>query len=172
MNKNQSQSGFGKIDIILSVVAVLLLGVIADIIISHTSKPSKTNTAGNGSSHAKPAYKFDPKDTYAILSPADTASKKAECSQAVITGQDGAPSPVTCTNGDLNISEWQALVNIYPASVMELYSSASQVTITKTVCIDLSSGKTTVPVEDSAYHIAALYYGWKYQPNLVATAKC
>lgn len=172
MKKNQAQSGFGKIDVILSVVAVILLGLIVGIVISHTTKPAKTAASSKSINHTKPKYNFDPKDTYATLSPAISPSNKAECAQAVTTAQNGSPVPVTCANGDLNISEWQALEKIYPASVMVLYPSASLVTIEKTVCIDLSSGKTSVPIEDSAYHIASLYYGWKYQANLVANDKC
>jgi hypothetical protein len=109
-------------------------------------------------------------NSYAILSPATVASKTAECSQAITRAADGSSSPIKCTSGDLNVTEWNDIKSSYVPSVMSLGYSATSPQVQAAACSDLKSTKTTNVVEENAYQISALYYGWNFSADPVQAA--
>ena len=102
-------------------------------------------------------------NAYAILKPASVPSKTAECSQTVTFSSDGDSGPVSCSNGDLNVLEWQALSALEP-KVLTLGYGASESEVESTLCSDVSANISNV-LETTSYQIAALYYGWNFSSD-------
>jgi hypothetical protein len=107
---------------------------------------------------------------YAILKPATVPSKTAECQQTLTYASNGNPSPLQCTNGDLNVLAWNALSALEP-TVMKLGYNASQSQVESAICVDAnvadldSTPAISEPLEASAYALASLYYGWSFNLN-------
>lgn len=113
--------------------------------------------------------------SHTILAPATVPSKTGECGQTVTRAVDGSSGPLTCNsvgidNGDLNIDEWNDILNTYAPyipAVMTLGYNATYAQVEVAVCKDGASGKGTSVIEDNAYQISALYYGWHFSTDPV-----
>ena len=108
--------------------------------------------------------------SYSILKPAIVPSKTAECSQALTYSSDGNPSPIQCSNGDLNELAWNALAALEPI-VMKLGYQPSTQQVISAICTDGNAANAdstpaiAAPIETSVYRIASLYYGWHFSIN-------
>jgi hypothetical protein len=107
---------------------------------------------------------------FAVLSPASVASKTAECSQQVSYSSNGNSGPIQCSNGDLNVLEWNTLAALEP-SVMTLGYGATAAQVQSALCKDASDSSSDANtsnsniIEGTTYHIAALYYGWSFSSD-------
>jgi hypothetical protein len=95
------------------------------------------------------------------LPPAVVPAHGAVCSTQLHDGADGNIGPLTCSNGALNELAWSALVG-NNLLVMSLGPNVNQDQVLRAMCNDLASGGSTVPVEQSAYTLSALYYNWQF----------
>jgi hypothetical protein len=108
-----------------------------------------------------------------VLSPATVAPKIAECSQKLTYASNGDSSPIQCSNGDLNVLEWNALSALEP-SVMTLGYNATESQVESALCSDAgdsdSDANTNASniIETTTYQISALYYGWNFSSNPAA----
>jgi hypothetical protein len=161
------QDGFGIYELVVGIViAVIFVGLVYVVFVRHTGsktdKSSTLNTSSSGSSSSS--------SPYAVLSPASVASKAAECAQAITYSTNGSPTPIQCSNGDLNKTAWQALSALEP-SVMGLGYAASVAQVQTAICNDAnaadedSSASTSNAIEMSVYQISKLYYGWDFSSD-------
>lgn len=98
-----------------------------------------------------------------ILPPAAIPPKVDECSEQLSIGADGNAGPTTCSHGRLNSLAWNYFAKGNPL-VMALGPDATPDEITIAMCADLAHG-STIPIETSAYDLAALYDGWSFGIN-------
>jgi hypothetical protein len=92
-----------------------------------------------------------------------------ECSQTLTFSNDGNFSPLVCGNGQsLNALAWKAAAPDSP-QVMGLGPSATAPQVSAALCADLT--RSTIPIEQSAYALAAMYYGWNlgFTPHSIFT---
>jgi hypothetical protein len=92
-----------------------------------------------------------------------------ECSEALTHAQDGTFSPLTCNNGQaINVLAWSAAAPLSPR-LLALGSAATAAQVSTALCADVTN--STIPLEQSAYTLAALYYGWNlgFTPHSVFT---
>jgi hypothetical protein len=107
---------------------------------------------------------------YKILKPANIPPKVAECKQSLIYASNGNLSPVKCSNGNLNILAWNAISAQEP-KVMRLGYSPTQSQVQSAMCSDASAANIdssvaiSAPIEETAYYLSALYYGWNFSIN-------
>ena len=107
---------------------------------------------------------------YSVLKPAIVPSKTAECSQTLTYSSDGNPSPIQCSNGDLNELAWNALAALEPI-VMKLGYQPTTQQVISAICTDGNAANAdstptiAAPIETSVYRIASLYYGWHFSIN-------
>lgn len=97
----------------------------------------------------------------AILDPAQVAPKVDECSQQLQFAVDGTAGPLKCAGGALNGLAWQyyAKANL---AIMAAGRDATPGQVNTAFCVDRNNSNETVPKEQAAYQLAALYYGWKF----------
>jgi hypothetical protein len=156
-----------------------MLGFIIMALISfsifHHLHHNQNTTASNNSSRATTSSAAGlSTNQYATLSPATVPSKAAECSQQVTFSSNGNSGPVQCSNGDLNVTVWNALATLEP-SVLSLGYSASVSQIETALCNDVKSSQSDANtnnssvIEATVYQISALYYGWNFptDPTIV-----
>ena len=146
---------------VMAVAAFLIIaGVIFGIYILATNTPSTlTGQTAANTSTGNP-----------VLKPATVPSKIAVCQQGLTYASNGNPSPVQCNDGALNELAWNALSAQEP-TVMTLgyYPTISQVEAA--MCKDAnaanldSSAAISGPLEETAYQLASLYYGWSFNLN-------
>jgi hypothetical protein len=167
-NLNINKQGFVLTEIIIvTTLLVLIFGGIYLIFHSSTnsdgSKVSDTSSSKNATN-----------SKYSVLAPATVPSKVAECDQALTYSSDGNPSPIKCTNGSLNVLEWNALATLEP-KVMSLGYSVTAPEVQSNICSDANAADADSSVgasnafEESVYQISALYYGWNFtsDPSIV-----
>lgn len=150
--------------IILSVILlVVTLGIGAYIW-------SVVNTKAVGGQPATGSTNTSSSNAYAVLKPATVPSKIAECQQAITYASDGNPSPVRCSNGDLNILAWDAISAQEP-TVIKLGYSPTLSQLESSMCADARAANLDhniavyTPLEATAYELASLYYGWNFNIN-------
>jgi len=155
---NQNNSGFSAVEIAFVLVILIGLCLSGYLLFNNTHKTN--NQATSGSSATSTSSSTSP---YAVLSPATVASKTAECSQQLVFSSNGDSGPVTCTNGDLNITEWDGLAALEP-SIMTLGYTATVAQVESALCADVRANISN-PIEVTNYQISALYYGWNFSSN-------
>jgi hypothetical protein len=163
MSKTQLSASFFVSLVVVILGAILVIGA-AGYIIFHSSskKPTETKTLTSASAKITPAKN----KAYAVLTPASVPSKTAECSTPISYDSSGASGPVQCSNGDLNILEWQAVAALEPR-ILSLGYNVTLQQVEATVCLDIETNSVPL-IEKTAYQIAALYYGWNFPSNPTA----
>lgn len=158
--------GFMSFAAIFVVFVLIVVGVVGYMIVHKDSNQPSTATSGTSTkTQAPPAA-----NSYAVLSPATVASKTAECSTPIAFQSNGNSGPIQCPNGDLNVTEWNALAALEP-SVMSLGYSATAAQVQTALCNDANASnsdantKNSFVVEQTVYQITALYYGWSFPSN-------
>lgn len=140
---------------------VALAGAAAGLLLSHGGLiATATGQAARGSA----AKATSSSSTIAAagpfaLAPASTPPEVDECSMQLQIGADGSAGPLTCPNGRLNVLAWQRVAQGNPL-VMALGPNATPDQALRAMCSDLHT--SSIPIETSAYRLAALYYGWKF----------
>jgi hypothetical protein len=158
-------AGFISYEAIFAVLVLVALGLTGYFILHDSNKtaapvitPSKTTGAPSTT------------NAYAVLSPATVPSKVAECNTPITFASNGNSGPIQCSNGDLNVTEWNALSALEP-SIMSLGYGATPSQIQPALCNDANASdsdantKNSIPVEMTVYQISALYYGWNFSTN-------
>jgi hypothetical protein len=149
--------------LIICLLAYLFLH--ADLSSGQSSVAKQNNTA---SVSGRPSSA--PSNAYAALSPATVPSKAAECAQVLTFNSNGTSGPLTCAGGELNVTEWEALSALEP-TVLTLGYGASAPQVQTALCNDVSVSQSDANtqnanlVEQNAYQMAALYYGWVFSAN-------
>ncbi len=142
-------------------LAVLAIGFGVFYLFRGSTVPSNTGLSSSTGNTVNP---------FATLKPAIVPSKTPECQQTLTYASSGEPSPVQCSNGDLNVLAWKALAALEP-TVMKLGYTSSQSQVMSAMCTDINvanqdaTSALSEPVEASAYQLASLYYGWHYNIN-------
>jgi hypothetical protein len=95
------------------------------------------------------------------LPPATVPPRVSECSQPLTIDQDGNAGPLTCSNGDLNVTAWKYFAKDN-GSILALGPGATPAQARKALC---GVRNSTRPIEESAYALAQEYYGWRFQLN-------
>ena len=157
--------GFTVIDAIITVVTCLVV-VFIGLTLQRALRHSGSNTPSPASGNTSPAANTGSSSQYAVLAPATVPSKTPECSQSLTFASDGNSGPVTCSNGDLNATEWNSLTTLEP-SVMTLGYDATAAQVQSALCADVSANVSN-PIEITVYQIASLYYGWHFSSNPAA----
>jgi hypothetical protein len=85
--------------------------------------------------------------------------KRDECTQQLTFGADVTVGPISCPNGDINVLAWQGMAKDNPL-IMTLGPYATPGQVEEAMCADLPN--STNPIEEDAYNISALYYGWSF----------
>jgi len=98
------------------------------------------------------------------LPPARTLPVIALCSQPLITIPGASATPLTCTNGALNVLAWKFYATLSPR-VLSAGTAATDRTVRAAMCADWIRGHATAPEERSAYELAAAYYGWNFDTD-------
>jgi hypothetical protein len=172
---SKNQAGFTAFEVVTLMVVVLVIGAFAAHFITHrthttTNSGSGSTTASTGASSTT-APSSAP--VYTILPPATVPSKTAECTQAISFASNGNSGPVTCSNGNLNVTEWNALSGIEP-TVMTLGYSPTAAQVQSALCSDANASDSDAntsnshAIEATVYQISALYYGWNFSPSPTA----
>lgn len=159
----QKQSnGFAMIEslIVACVVVVCVLGLHLILTHHHTDNHPANSTATNTQ---QTSVGTSGSSSYAVLSPATVPSKVAECDQNITFTSNGNSSPIQCANGDLNVTEWNALSALEP-KVMTLGYKATAAQVQAALCSDVDANVSN-PIELTVYHITSLYYGWHFSTN-------
>jgi hypothetical protein len=162
---SSSSAGFVVFGVILMLLVLLVIAVTGYFIFhdNHSHSPAASSTTSSQATST-------PKNSYATLSPATVPSKAPECSTPISFQGNGNSGPIQCPNGDLNVTEWNALSALEP-TVMSLGYSASASQVQAALCKDAtasaSDANTTNSfiVEGTVYQITALYYGWSFPSN-------
>lgn len=163
-------SGFSTIEVIFVLLIVLALGLVGYFILHKHSLLTKNTPPSNASNTSPSTTTTSKTDPYAVLSPATLPSKTAECSQPLTFDSSGNSGPVQCSNGELNILEWNALSALEP-TVMTLGYSPTIAQVQSDLCSDANASssdantKNSYVVEATVYQISALYYGWSFSTN-------
>jgi hypothetical protein len=108
------------------------------------------------------------------LVPATVAPVVDECTHQLFTAVDGTVGPLTCPGNKINTLAWQYYAKFNPL-IMTLGRFATEGQVANTYCYDLKNSTIgTLPKEDEAYQISALYYGWQFAlaPDYGHTLKC
>lgn len=108
----------------------------------------------------------------ATLVPATVPPKVDECSSQLRFAVDGTAGPLKCRDGRLNALAWQYYAK-FNLVVMTLGRAATPGQVQEAMCTDARNPQMTIPKEQSAFELAALYYGWRFviSPD-AATVRC
>lgn len=154
-----AKNGYSLLESLIVLVVVILLAGAGYFIYKenhkHTSSVTKSVAAKQTNNPTNSAY--------ATLTPATVPSKVVECSQQISYASNGVPDPVQCSNGDLNVTDWQALAALEP-KVLTLGYDATASQVQSTLCSDVDANISN-PIELTVYQIASLYYGWNFSSN-------
>jgi hypothetical protein len=142
---------------ILLVLALLVVITVSYVLYTNYHADREATTPASNVPTSSSSSSSNP---YVVLSPATVAPKVAECSQPLTYYTNGTSGPIQCSNGDLNVSEWDSL-SALELKVMTLGYGASESQVESTICSDLNTNAGTL-IEQTAYQISALYYGWSY----------
>lgn len=142
----------GVVIVVLALFGYFLYSTASQKIVNVKGQPTSISS---GSSSSTP--------TYTILPPATVAPKVAECSEDITFASNGDSGPVQCSNGDLNVKEWQSLAALEP-TVFKLGYDANVSQVQTALCNDVKANISN-PIEVTVYQIAALYYGWNFNTN-------
>jgi hypothetical protein len=152
--------GFGAVEALITLCLILIFVFLGYYVVhrqsSGPSTGSSTGSSSTGSSSSNTS-------SNGVLSPATVPSKVTECTQTVSFSTDGVPSPIQCSNGDLNTYAWQSLAALEP-KVLDLGYNATSQSVQATLCSDVKGNISNV-IEENAYKIASLYYGWSFSIN-------
>src|ERR1017187_3778882 len=165
-NSQNSNAGFALIKTLVLLVVLVALGFLSHFVSHSIFKPSENSSTTN----VAPGAVTSSSANYAVLTPATVPSKTPECSQQLTYASNGNPSPISCSTGYLNILAWNAL-SALELKVMTLGYSATPSQVQPTLCVDAnaadadSSVNASNAIEESAYQISALYYGWSFTTN-------
>lgn len=156
--------GFGGLELVMAIVIVILLCAVGWYVYKDHNKttPVKVVTITKTVTKTTPATSNTPSN-YSILSPAIVNSKTAECSTPITIANDGTSGPETCSNGELNTTEWNYLAKTTTLSIMTLGYSATEQQVTNALCNDTDGtvrDGATLPIEGVALDMSSLYYGW------------
>jgi hypothetical protein len=99
-----------------------------------------------------------------VLPPAAIPPVVSVCSEQLFIAVNGTVSPLTCPDGSLNVRAWQHHART-DRFVMRLGPDATPEDVGRAMCSDLDRAATTIPQEEEAYRLAAIYYGWDYALN-------
>jgi hypothetical protein len=167
MNSSRdSNAGFTLVKTVILLVVLVALGFLSHFVSHSIFKPSENSAMTNVVSGAATS----PSASYAVLTPATVPSKTPECSQQLTYASNGSPSPVSCSNGYLNMLAWNAL-SALELKVMTLGYSATPSQVQSALCVDAnaadadSKASASNAIEESAYQISAIYYGWSFATN-------
>src|SRR5665213_850368 len=153
---------FTAIKVLMVIPALIILAIVIHLITHSGRKANPTPppvTSHNDISPAATPAAYP----YATLSPATVPSKTAECNQPITFAGNGNSGPVTCGNGDLNATEWNALAALEP-TVMSLGYGPTASQVQTALCNDANASnsdantKNSLIVEATVYQITALYY--------------
>ena len=95
-----------------------------------------------------------------ILAPAKVMPAVALCTTPVQAYQDGNAGPLFCRNGALNMAVWNWFESSLHPAVMAAGPGLSATAQEAALCAR-NGGNMTNPELESAYWLAAAYYGWK-----------
>jgi len=166
MGKLKNSRGFALLEAFPLIVFIVLVILAAYFIFIHSSSASNAANASGSSTNTSSTTN----NPYAVLSPATVAPKTAECSEPIVYGADGSPSPIQCPNGELNSTAWNALSALEP-SVMSLGYNATEAQVQAAICSDAnaadedSSASTSSAIETAIYQISKLYYNWSFSSD-------
>lgn len=152
--------GYTALEALVVLVVIAAVAVGGYLVYNHSHKNAST-TKENQSNTASSTPPTN--SAYATLSPATVASKTAECNQSIAYASNGVPGPVQCANGELNVTDWDALAALEP-KVLSLGYSASASSVQSALCSDVQANISN-PIEQTVYQIASLYYGWNFSPS-------
>jgi hypothetical protein len=155
----QNAKGFSAVEIAFVLVVITGVCLSGYLLLrdSHkSSRPSESNNSATGTDATT-------NTAYAVLSPATVPSKTAECTEAISFSSNGDSGPITCSDGNLNVTEWNGLAALEP-TVMTLGYGATSAQIQSALCADVRANISN-PIEVTTYQIAALYYGWDFNPS-------
>jgi hypothetical protein len=161
VNSDKSSNGFALFEILIAAVLLVVL-VLAIHFITHTGDHTKTPLVASATKSSTTST-TNSSNSYATLSPATVPSKTAECSQQLTFSSNGTSGPLTCSSGDLNSLEWDALAALEP-SVFKLGYGATAVQVQAALCADVGANVSN-PIELTVYQVASLYYGWNFSTN-------
>lgn len=153
--------------IFLGCLLIIFLIFIGSIIFSH--KANKSDSIHQDKVIKSQSYT----NTKAVLAPATVPPKVYECNQPISFNSDGSSGPISCPNGDINVTEWNALAALEP-KILTLGYNASENQIEETLCSDVRANISN-PIEKVNYQIASLYYGWQFNndpTNVLGSAGC
>jgi len=158
-----NEKGFSAVELIMVIIIIALIGVVGYLVhkdhqpakVAATTKSTELTTAPSTA------------NLYKVLPPATIASKTAECSQQLTTANDGSTGPITCSNGYLNVLEWNDLFKSDTPAFITLGYNATETQVQTAICSNLMNNNLdkTMVIEGNAYSIAALYYGWNFSTN-------
>lgn len=100
----------------------------------------------------------------AALAPASIPPVVDECSVPLSIGANGNAGPLLCEGGKLNTRAWEYFAKNSPL-VMALGPNVIPDQVLRAMCSDLQAEPpqgSTIPIELSAYQLAATYYGWDF----------
>jgi prepilin-type N-terminal cleavage/methylation domain-containing protein len=170
-NKTDQEKGFTFVELLFGLVIIaLIIFMIYIIFVRHTSVKNTSTSATSSSTGSSPSGKSNSTSPYAVLAPATVDSKVTECDQPITYGTNGSPTPIQCSNGNLNATAWNALSALEP-TVMSLGYSATSAQVQTAICNDAnaadedSSANTSNAIEMTVYQISSLYYGWNFSSN-------
>lgn len=169
MIRLQKDSGAAITPLLIAAVCFLVVVTVGYSVYSRTAASSQASQ----SLQLKPSTNNTNQNNYSILKPATVPSKTAECSQTLSYASNGNPTPVQCSNGQLNILDWQAISALEP-TVLKLGYSPTAVQVKAAICKDGndanldSSASISAPLEANAYQLASLYYGWHFNIDVIS----
>jgi hypothetical protein len=165
---------------LLASAAAFLLLLLACYAVLNNNQGTQSTGVKMTSAAATANISKSSKDIYAILAPAIVPSKTAECSTPITYNSNGTSGPLTCSNGDLNVLEWNALSALEP-KVMTLSYGSTVAQIQAAMCTDANDSASDESTADSnliesiTYQISAAYYGWGFNPSpttVLSNASC
>ena len=104
------------------------------------------------------------------LPPAQDLPVANLCAKPIVTTTDGNATPLTCSNGALNVRAWN-YYSLISASVLGLGLNPTQGQVESAICDDLKHNHATRTQETSGYKLASTYYGWAFNID-VAKLTC
>jgi hypothetical protein len=145
-------------------LALLAVGFLAGC--SSTPSSSSGNSGGGGNPCATTSCGSNSTPTSTptavtppVLLPAQVPPVVGDCSEQLEIGADGNASPVTCTNGDINVLAWNYFDGVDP-TLLGLGPYATEQQVQDQLCTDMQT--STIPIEESVYALAQAYYGWQF----------
>jgi len=96
-----------------------------------------------------------------VLPPATDPPAAQLCAKAIVQTADGNATPLTCSNGALNVQAWTYYSTI-SASILGLGANPSPAQAPAAMCDDIAHNGASRAQESTAYRLAHLYYGWTF----------